>query len=106
MRWKVLSFALLCVVAIQCGDDAPDNDGNAQTPGVTAKVEIHEFHTPEELKAFRFPTDTKGTLGFRVTRIEKELQPFRSTPVFVTNGQHGIDDQFVNTDVIRIIVFR
>ncbi|MBM3215055.1 hypothetical protein FJZ36_09095 [Candidatus Poribacteria bacterium] len=106
MRWKLLSLVLLVIVFLQCGGDTPMPNGNAETKGKSATVEIYEFKTAEELKAFRFPTDTKGTLGFRVTRIEKELVPIRSTPVFVSDGQHALDDSFINTDAIRIIVFR
>jgi hypothetical protein len=106
MRWKVLSFVLLVVVFLQCGGDTPMTNGNADPKGKPATAEVFEFTTPEELKAFRFPSDTKGTLGFRVTRIEKELIPFSATPIFITDGQHTLKDDFINTDVIRIIVFR
>jgi len=106
MRWKVLSFLLLMVVFLQCGDETPTTNGNAETKGKPVTAEVYEFTTPEELQAFRFPTDTKGTLGFRVTRIEKELVPFNATPVFVSDGRHALKDDFINTDVIRIIVFR
>lgn len=105
MRWKVLSAALLGILFLQCGEDST-TPGNANPAAKQAAVEVYEFRTPEELKAFRFPKDTKGTLGFRVTRIEKELQAIRSTPVFVSDGQHAIDDGFINTEVIRILVFR
>lgn len=106
MRWKALSLALLAVVFFQCGGDTPMTNGNADPTGKPATAEVYEFKTPEELQAFRFPTDTKGTLGFRVTRIEKELIPFTATPVFVTDGRHALKDDFINTDVIRIFVFR
>jgi hypothetical protein len=105
MRWKIVCLVLLAALFLQCGEDAT-TPGNAQPVGKPATVEVFEFYTPEELRNFRFPKDTKGTLGFKVTRIEKELQPIRATPVFVADGQHGLEESFINTEVVRILVFR
>ena len=105
MRWKLLSFVLLAVVFFQCGEDSTTN-GNAEPVGKPVAVEMFEFRTPEELRNFRFPTDVKGSLGFRLTKIEKELEPFRTTPIFTEEGLHQLDDAFVNTELIRILVFR
>lgn len=106
MRWRLLSLVLLMVVWLQCGEDGSLTNGNAEPKGKPLTVEVYEFTTPEELRAFRFPTDTKGALGFRVTRIEKELVPVSATPIFVGDGTHALRDDFINTDRIRILVFR
>ena len=105
MRWKILCCLLLTAALVQCGGDNPNN-GNNVVEGVPVQAEAYEFRTPEELRAFQFPTDAVGALGFRLTRIESETQEFRATPFFVNDGHHGLDDDFVNTDRIRIIVFR
>ncbi|GIX06498.1 MAG: hypothetical protein KatS3mg115_0901 [Candidatus Poribacteria bacterium] len=105
MRWKWVALGLLLLLFWQCGEDT-DQNGNAQSPGTTASVEVYEFRTPDELRAFRFPTDVKGAIGFRLTRIEKQLEPFRVTPISVEDGRHDLDDDFVNTELIRILVFR
>ena len=104
MRWKLLSFALLLVVFLQCGDDSMN--GNADPIGEPAATEIFEFRTPEELREFRFPTDVKGATGFRLTKIEKQLESFRVVPIFTEDGGHSLDDGFINTELIRIIVWR
>ena len=82
------------------------NNGKANVEGRPASAYVYEFRTPEELRDFRFPSDALGAVGFRLTRIEKETQEFRAVPFFNEDGQHSLDDDFVNTELIRIIVFR
>ena len=107
MRWKVLSFVLLLVVFVQCGEDS-GMDGNADPVGVPVVAEMFEFRSADELRDFRFPSDAKGAVGFRVSKIEKEMTTFDATPFFVLDGQHTLDRRlsFINTDVLRILVYR
>ncbi|MDE0020251.1 MAG: hypothetical protein OXT69_02535 [Candidatus Poribacteria bacterium] len=105
MRWKLLGAALLLGALSQCGGDMTNN-GKANVEGRPASAYVYEFRTPEELRDFRFPSDALGAVGFRLTRIEKETQEFRAVPFFNEDGQHSLDDDFVNTELIRIIVFR
>ena len=107
MRWKLLSFALLLALFIQCGEDT-GMDGNAQPVGTPVSAEMFEFRNADELRGFRFPTDAKGAVGFRVSKIEQELVTFDVTPFFVTDGQHSLDRRlsFINTEVVRILVYR
>ncbi len=83
-------------------------DGNADPIGTPVSVEMFEFSNADELRDFRFPGDAKGAVGFRVNRIEQELVSFDVTPFFVTDGQHALDRRlsFINTDVVRIMVYR
>lgn len=107
MRWKLVSVALLLVVFLQCGDDS-DTDGNAEPVGTPVSAEMFEFTNADDLRDFRFPSDAKGAVGFRVSKIEHELVSFDVTPFFVTDGQHSLDRRlsFINTEVVRILVYR
>ncbi len=106
MRWKALSIALLLILFLQCGEDST-NSGNAQGDGTPVAAEMYEFRSAEEAADFRFPSDTKAVVGFRMTRIEDELRAIEATPVFTTDGTHNLVDRFVtNTELLRIIVYR
>ena len=107
MRWKALSLCLLLALFVQCGEDSP-TDSNADPVGTPTTMETFEFRTADELREFRFPLDAKGAVGFRVSKIERELVTFDATPFFVTDGQHSLDRRlsFINTEVVRIVVYR
>ena len=106
MRWKALSIALLLILFLQCGEDST-NSGNAQGLGTPVSAEMYELFSAEEAAEFRFPSDTKAVVGFRMTRIEDELRAIEATPVFTTDGTHNLADRFVtNTELLRVIVYR
>ena len=106
MRWKAMSVALLLILFIQCGEDST-NIGNAQGPGTPVAAVMYELFSAEEAGEFRFPTDTKAAVGFRMTRIEDELRAIEATPVFTVDGNHNLEDRWVtNTELLRIIVFK
>ena len=107
MRWKLLSLVLLVALFIQCGEDS-GMDGNADPAGTPLSVEMFEFSNTDDLRGFRFPSDAKGAVGFRVSRIDQELLSYDVTPFFVTDGQHSLDRRlsFINTEVVRILVYR